>query len=69
MTGQNAKPPIDKILSDEVRKDLGRTPSFPIEETEIVEELVETPVPEIDDGAETVGKNRGGDPKDGKTPE
>ena len=35
--------PIRKIISEEVRKDQGITPTFPIDETEVVKEAVEGP--------------------------
>jgi predicted Fe-Mo cluster-binding NifX family protein len=68
MTGQKVKPTIDKIISDEVKKDFGMTPTFPIQETKVADELVETPDSVTNPGAETVGKNRDGDSSDGKTP-
>jgi hypothetical protein len=39
--------PIRKIISEEVRKDQGVTPTFPIDETHVVEEAVEAPRSEI----------------------
>jgi hypothetical protein len=68
MTGQKVMPTIDKVISDEVRKDFGMTPTFPVEETKVADDLVETPHPEADDGAGVVGKNRGANSNDGKTP-
>jgi hypothetical protein len=49
MASQSEKPganPIGKIISEEVRKDQGMTPTFPIDETEHVEEAVEAPLSE-----------------------
>jgi hypothetical protein len=51
MASQDRKPepnPIGKIISDEVRKDQGITPTFPLDESEIVEEAVKAPPPKIE---------------------
>lgn len=47
MASQQPGPnPIRKIISDEVRKDQGITPTFPLDESQIAEEAVEAPPPE-----------------------
>ncbi len=39
--------PIEKMISDEIRKDFGSTPTFPIDEREI-DETLGTPAPEVE---------------------
>jgi hypothetical protein len=44
MTPEERKPVIEQVMDDEVRRDLGRTPTYPIDETQVVRNL-ETPMP------------------------
>jgi hypothetical protein len=49
MAREPRKTVIEKIMNDEIRRDLGSTPSFPIDETQVAREF-ENPPPVAPEG-------------------